>query len=140
VSWGRSAAAGVAAAWVWAAVEPLDTRIAGCDYSDVAMLGKAVTRSRLWPLAGLAVHGANGAVFGLALEAARRRTGADPRRLALGLAVAEHLTLFPLGLVVDRAHPARGSRGVAPMTTPRGFALESFRHVLFGAVLGRLAA
>jgi hypothetical protein len=140
VSWSRSAAAGVAAAWTWAAVEPLDTRLAAWDYSDTAMLGKAVTRSRLWPLAGLAVHGANGAVFGLAFEAARRRTRAEPRRLALGLAVAEHLTLFPLGLVVDRVHPARGEAGVAPMFTPRGFALETARHVLFGAVLGRLAA
>jgi hypothetical protein len=139
VSWGRSAAAGVAAAWTWAAVEPLDTRLAGWDYSDAAMLGKAVTRSRLWPLAGLAVHGANGAVFGLAFEAARRRTGSEPRRLAVGMAVAEHLTLFPLGLVVDRVHPARGTAGVAPMFTPRGFALETFRHLLFGAVLGRLA-
>lgn len=140
MSWGRSAAAGVAAAWTWAAVEPLDTRLAGWDYSDAAMLGKAVTRSRFWPLAGLAVHGANGAVFGLAFEAARRRTGSGPRRLAVGMAVAEHLTLFPLGLVVDRVHPARGTAGVAPMFTPRGFALETFRHVLFGAVLGRLAA
>lgn len=140
MSYGRAAAAGVAAAWTWAAVEPFDTRVVGWDYSDVTMLGKAVTRSRAWPLAGLAMHAANGATFGLVLEAVRRRTGADPRRLALGLAVAEHLALFPLGAVVDRVHPARGTRGVAPMLNLRGFALESFRHVLFGAVLGRLAA
>jgi hypothetical protein len=136
--YGRSAAAGVAAAWVWAAVEPLDTRLAGWDYRDVALLGKALTRGRAWPLVGLALHGANGAVFGVALEAARRSTGKDARRLAVGLALAEHLTLFPLGALVDRIHPARGEPGVAPMFTLRGFALETWRHALFGAVLGRL--
>jgi len=135
----RNAAAGAAAAAVWAAVEPLDTRIARWDYADVALLGKAVTRSRAWPVAGLAIHCANGAIFGLAFDEVRRRTHAGPRRLALGLALAEHLALYPLAAVVDRRHPARGTRGVAPMWSPRAFALETWRHALFGAVLGRLA-
>lgn len=136
----RSVRAGVAAAAAWAAVEPLDTWVARWDYSDVALLGKAVTRSRAWPVAGLAAHCANGAVFGLAFEEARRRTQVDPRRLALGLALAEHLTLYPLAALVDRRHPARGEPGLAPMWSARGFALETWRHALFGAVLGRLAA
>jgi hypothetical protein len=135
----RSALAGAAAAAAWAAVEPLDTRVARWDSSDVALLGKAVTRSRAWPVAGLAAHCVNGAVFGLAFETARRRTGVAPGRLALGLALAEHLTLYPLALLVDRRHPARGEPGLAPMWSPRGFALETWRHALFGAVLGRLA-
>lgn len=135
----RSAAAGVAAAAAWAAVEPVDTWIARWDCSDVALLGKAVTRSRAWPAAGLALHCANGAVFGLVLAEVRARTRVGPRRLALGLALAEHLTLYPLAAVVDRRHPARGEPGLAPMWSPRGFALETWRHALFGAVLGRLA-
>jgi hypothetical protein len=135
----RSAAAGAVAAATWAAVEPLDTRVARWDYSDVALLGKAVTRSRAWPVAGLAVHCANGVVFGLAYEEVRRRTRLGPRRVALGLALAEHLTLYPLAALVDRRHPARGGPGLAPMWSARGFALETWRHALFGAVLGRLA-
>ncbi len=135
----RSAAAGAAAAAAWAAVEPLDTRVAHWDCSDVALLGKAATRSRAWPAVGLALHCANGAVFGLAFGELRRRTHVGPRRLALGLALAEHLTLYPLAAVVDRRHPARGEPGLAPMFSARGFALETWRHLLFGAVLGRLA-
>ena len=52
------AKAGAIAALVWAAAEPLDRRILRHDYSDVALLGKAVTRTRAWPVAGLpiAVH------------------------------------------------------------------------------------
>ena len=133
----RPAAAGALAALTWAALEPLDRRVLRNDYSDVAMLGKLVTRSRAWPLAGLALHAANGAVFGLALEQARRRMRTPPS--ALQLALAEHTLLYPLTYVVDRVHPARGTRGVAPSFTARGFVQETVRHAVFGAVLGRLS-
>jgi hypothetical protein len=136
----RPAAAGAAAALAWAAVEPLDRRVFDHDYSDIAMLGKAVTRGRLWPLAGLAVHAANGASFGLVFAAARKRTRIAPRRLALGLALAENFALFPLGLLVDAKHPARGERGLAPLFTGRGLAQATARHALFGVALGRLAS
>ena len=135
----RPALAGAAAACVWAALEPLDIRLFRNDYSDVAMLGKLVTRSRAWPVAGLAVHATNGALFGLAVDTVRRRTSAPPRRLALGLALSEHVALFPLGALVDRLHPARGSPGVGPLFTARGLAQETVRHAVFGLVLGRLA-
>jgi len=139
VSLTRSALAGAAAAGVWAAVEPLDRRVLRNDYSDVAMLGKLVTRSRAWPVAGLAVHATNGALFGLAFERARGRTAWKPGRVALGLALAENFALFPLAAAVDRLHPARGERGLAPLFTARGLVQATFRHALFGAVLGRLA-
>ena len=57
----------------------------------------------------------------------------------LQLALVESTLLFPLTYVVDRAHPARGTSGVAPSFTARGFVQETARHALFGAVLGRLA-
>ena len=44
VSRARSAAAGAVASAVWALEEPLDMRIVDHDYSDVALLGKLVTR------------------------------------------------------------------------------------------------
>ena len=68
------------------------------DYSDVAMLGKFVTRAHGGGRSpGLAIHAGNGAGFGVAVQVLRSRTGADPRRLALTLALAEHLiTSYPL--------------------------------------------
>ena len=128
------AKAGAIAALVWAAVEPFDQRVLRHDYSDVAVLGKAFTRSRAWPVAGLAIHAANGAVFGFVYERARRRGISAP-----AMALAEHTLLFPLGAIVDRRHPARGMNGVAPMWSKRAFAQATFRHALFGALLGRLA-
>jgi hypothetical protein len=136
----RSALAGSAAALVWAAQEPLDQRILGCDYSDVAVLGKGVTRGPRWRAAGLAFHLLNGAGFGLALHEARARLDVDPRKLALGMALAEHIALYPLCYLVDRYHPARGEPGIPPLlTNPRAFAQATWRHALFGTVLGRLA-
>jgi hypothetical protein len=135
----RAMVAGAAAATAWAALEPLDRRLLRYDYSDVAVLGKLVTRSPWWPLAGLAWHAANGAVFGLAFHEARRRLPVAPRRLAVGMALAEHLALYPLSSLVDTHHPARGSRGVAPLLHARAFAQATLRHALFGVLLGRWA-
>jgi hypothetical protein len=137
----RAAAGGAAAALAWGAVEPLDRRVFGSDYSDVALLGKAVARGRAWPVAGAAVHALNGAAFGLAFHEVQQRTRLPARRLALGMALAEHLSLFPLSYFVDRYHPRRGEPGIPPLlTNRRAFAQATFRHALFGVLLGRWAA
>jgi len=137
----RAAIAGATAATVWGLLEPLDQRVFRCDYSDVAILGKAVTRGSGWRPIGFAIHAANGAAFGLAYRALHRRVGGDPRRLAVGLAMAEHVALYPLGALIDRYHPARGEPGLpALLINPRAFAQATVRHLVFGLVLGRLAA
>jgi hypothetical protein len=136
----RAAAAGAAAATVWGLLEPLDQRLLRCDYSDVAVLGKGVTRGRHWRLAGFALHAVNGAVFGVVFDELRKRVRVSPRRLAVGLALAEHLSLYPLCYFIDRHHPARGEPGVPPLLgNPRAFAQATWRHAVFGTVLGRLA-
>jgi hypothetical protein len=119
----RAAAAGSVAAVVWGLQEPLDQRVFGCDYSDVLFVGRG-HRS-----VGFLVHAANGALFGLAFDAVRQRVDVDQRRLALALAVGEHLALWPFIRLVDRSL----------VTSPRAFAQATYRHALFGFVLGRLA-
>ena len=134
------AAAGALAALAWGALEPVDRRLFRSDYSDVAVLGKAVTRGPGWRIAGFALHAANGAVFGLTYDAVRRRVPVDGRRLAVGMALAEHLALYPLGYFIDRFHPARGEEGVPPLlTNARAFGQATLRHALFGVLLGRLS-
>lgn len=123
----RAAGAGAAAAAVWALQEPLDRRVFGVDYSDPRLLGRLVGRgSRV----GFAVHVANGAAFGVVFEEVRRRLVVEPRRLAVGMALVEHVALWPLIAVVE-------SRSLA--TDPRAFAQATWRHALFGAILGSLA-
>ena len=134
------AAAGAVAATVWGLLEPIDRRLFRCHYSDTLLLGKAVTRGRLARPIGFAIHAVNGAVFGLAFDQARRRLPVGKERLALGMALAEHVALYPLAYLVDRYHPARGEDGLPPLlTNGRAFAQATLRHAVFGVVLGRLA-
>jgi hypothetical protein len=119
----RAVAAGAAAAVIWGLQEPLDRRVFGCDYSDVEFLGRG-RRS-----VGFVVHAANGALFGVLFDLVRQRVDLDQRRLAIGLALAEHMAFWPLIVVVDRAL----------LTSPRAFAQATYRHALFGILLGRLA-
>jgi hypothetical protein len=134
----RAAAAGAAAATVWGLLEPLDERLFRSDYRDVALLGKLVTRGRGWRAAGFVLHAANGALFGIGFDTVRPRTRLSPRRLAVLLALGENVVLYPLAVLAYRKHPRRGEPHLPPLATPRVFAQETFRHALFGLVLGSL--
>jgi hypothetical protein len=103
-------------------------------------LGKLVTRGRGWRAAGLVMHALNGALFGLAYYELRHWLSRNPRRLAIEMALAEHVALYPLCYFVDRYHPARGTPGIPPLLeNGRAYAQATWRHTLFGVVLGRLA-
>ena len=133
------AAAGAVAAVVWGLMEPIDQWLFRCDYSDVAVLGKAVVR-RGWFTVGLTMHALNGALFGVAYDAVRRRVPANQDRLALGMALGEHVAFYPLAFFVDRYHPARGQRGIPRLLrNGRAFTQATVRHAIFGVLLGRLS-
>jgi hypothetical protein len=134
------ALAGAVAATAWGLLEPLDRRVFRCDYSDILLLGKLLTPGRFARPVGFAIHALNGAAFGLVFAQARSRLPVGQRRLALGMAMAEHVGLYPLSYFVDRFHPARGEEGIPPLlTNGRAFAQATARHALFGALLGRLS-
>ncbi len=134
----RAAAAGALAALAWAASEPFDEVFLRTGYSDVALLGKGVTRSWLWWPLGLTAHAANGAAFGVGVATVSKHSSLPVRKLAFRLAMAEHFLSFPFARIADRKHPARGQKGVMPVFTFRGFVQATWRHALFGALLGRL--
>lgn len=125
----------MAAALAWAAAEPALGRLFGVRYSDVRLLGATVTRGRLWPVAGVVVHAANGAVFGALFE----RAGLRGPAAGVAAAQLENLALWPGMAVVDRLHPDRRS-GAWPrlLGNRRVFAYEVTMHAVFGLVLGAL--
>ncbi len=125
---------------MWALQEPLDRRVFRFGHSDVALLGKAISRGPSWWPLGLLIHAANGAAAGAAFEALDRRIGGSTRRNAVGFALAEHVVLYPLASLSDRFHPARGAPELPSLArSGRGFAQATWRHLLFGLLLGALA-
>ncbi len=129
--------AGAAAAALWAAQQPLDKRVFGSGYDDVELLGKLVARGPASVPAGLAMHVANGAIFGAVYALVRPVVPAPPLVTGAAAALAEHLALWPLGRVVDRLHPARDE--LEPLTgNPRAFAQSTWRHLLFGVTLAEI--
>ena len=131
----RGALAGAVGAAVWALQQPLDKRLFGTRYDDVELLGKGITRGRAWPLAGLALHVSNGAMFGATYALLRPRLPGPPVAVAFSAAMAEHFAFWPLGRLIDRHHPAR--RELEPLQgNRRALAAATWRHALFGVLLG----
>jgi hypothetical protein len=130
------ALAGVAAAAAWGAAEPAARRLFGICYSDVRLLGAAVTSGPNWKAAGWGLHLLNGAVFGAAFT----RLGGHGVLRGVAAAQVENLVLWVPGMVlVDRFHPDRRSGRWRPiLRNRRVFAYEVTLHALFGAVLGVL--
>lgn len=132
----RGAVAGAVAAAVWAAADPLVRRLAGSPYSDIRLLGRTVTRGRTWPVAGLALHVANGAAFGAAFE----RLGLRGVKAGVVAAQVENTVAWPSLVLVDRFHPDRRDGTWPPLTRNARVATQAVvGHAIFGAVLGRLA-
>jgi len=133
----RGALAGAAAAAVWAAQQPLDRRVFGHPYDDTELLGRLVVRSGEWQLAGVGLHLANGALFGAAYAHVAPSLPVPPALRGPIAGLAEHLTTWPGTAVLDRVHPARGE---LPRLwgSGRAFAQATWRHALFGVVLGEL--
>jgi uncharacterized protein YqgC (DUF456 family) len=120
------AAAGAAAAMVWAIQEPLDMRVFGVSYSDAELLAKPFGGSRA---AGWAAHIANGAIFGVAYSAVARRVSGPAVAKGAAAGMAENLATWPL---------TRFLPGVELWGNRRAFWQAVWRHLLFGALLGVL--
>ena len=133
----RGAVAGAIAAGVWSAQSPLDRRFFGVSYADEELLGKAITRGPAWPAVGVAVHLVNGALFGAAYANVAPRLPLPSWARGPVAGLGEHLATWPLTMLVQRLHPARDELPRLWGSTA-AFAQSTWRHVLFGTVLGEI--
>jgi hypothetical protein len=133
----RGAVCGAVAAAVWALQQPLDKLVFASCYDDVEVLGRLVTRGDGWYPAGLALHMQSGALFGATYANVAPLLPLPAAVRGPAVAVAEHLALWPLVGVTDRLHPAR-KQLPALAGNRRSFAQATWRHLLFGIVLGEL--
>jgi hypothetical protein len=133
----RGAVCGAVAAAVWGLQQPLDKIVFSSRYDDVEFLGKAVVRGDGWYPVGFAVHMGNGAAFGAIYANLAPAMPIPPILRGPVASLAEHLTLWPLGALSDRFHPARSDLPVLHGNRP-AFLQSTWRHLVFGLVLGEL--
>ena len=133
----NGALAGAAAAVAWAFQQPLDKLVFRCRYDDVELLGRAVRQGPGWYRAGLVLHAQNGAAFGALYANVAPSLPLAPRWRGPAAALAEHFALWPLTGLCDRFHPARDKLPILAGNR-RAFVQATWRHLLFGFVLGEL--
>ncbi|MGA8721892.1 MAG: hypothetical protein WB557_28085 [Solirubrobacteraceae bacterium] len=133
----RGALAGALAASVWALEQPLDKLLLSSRYDDVELLGRAVRNGPGWYRVGLVLHIQTGAMFGAVYANVAPTLPLAPALRGPVLAVAEHLAGWPLVALTDRFHPARTDLP-ALSGNRRAFVQATWRHLLFGIVLGEL--
>jgi hypothetical protein len=133
----RGAVCGAAAAAVWAFQQPLDKLAFGSRFDDVELLGRAFETGDRWYPVGLALHVQNGAVFGALYANVAPLLPLPPVARGPVVALIENGLTWPLGRISDRFHPARGALP-ALAGNRRALAQATWRHLLFGIVLGEL--
>jgi hypothetical protein len=120
----RGAMAGTIAAAVWAAQIPLDRKLFGSDFNDVELLGKGFTRG-------------HGALFGALYANLSPRLPLPSWSRGPAVALTENFATWPLTALTDRVHPARADMPKI-FTSPRALAQSTWRHLLFGVLLGEI--
>ena len=128
---------GAVAATVWAFQQPLDKLVLASRYDDVELLGRMLRNGPGWYPVGLAWHVQNGALFGAVYANLAPTLPFPPALRGPAAALTEHFVLWPLVAVTDRFHPARDQLPVL-RGSRRAFAQATWRHLLFGVVLGEL--
>ena len=135
----RGALAGAAAAAVWAAQQPLDRRVFGVPYDDTELLGRWVVpvRRRAGSRPASRSTSPTARCSAPPTRTSRRRCRSPPALRGPLAGLAEHLATWPGTAVLDRVHPARSD---LPQLwgSGRAFAQATWRHLLFGFVLGEL--
>ena len=133
----NGALAGALAATVWAMQQPLDKLLLRSRYDDVELLGRALRDGPGWYTRGLMLHVQNGALFGAVYANLAPVLPIAPALRGPAVALAEHFALWPLTAATDRFHPARDNLPTLSGNR-RAFAQATWRHLLFGFILGQL--
>lgn len=133
----RGAVCGAVASAVWALQQPLDKLVFGSRFDDVELLGRALVHGDGWYPAGLALHMENGALFGALYANLAPSLPIPAITRGPACALVENAVTWPLGRLSDRFHPA-GSKIPMLSGNRRALAQATWRHLLFGVVLGEL--
>ena len=137
---GQVVGAALIAGLAFVAEEMIDERLLQPVYSDMKLLGYAVTRkSPQWWIAALIMHEFNSLLFALVYSRiiGPYLPGKGWRR-GLLMAMIEGNGLWPFVYVMNGIHPGIKSGAMPPIGGWRDILAGELRHIAFGVVLGWL--
>ena len=130
------AVAGLVAGAAFAAVMELDLALTGNRLDDFRLLAQLGPLKDHWRISGPVAHVANSALLGAIYATVEPRLTGPGWARGLKFALAENTLLWPLVLLIDRAHPAVASGELATFNRPAAYGWETLRHATYGLVLG----
>lgn len=133
------AIAGIVGGLAHAAMNEIDRRVLNYNADDLIMLGGIFTDdSNLARRVGLGMHLNFAAMFGAAYGVLLYpKNSDDALRKAVGFAMFENVTLFPLGVLVDGHHPYAKAGRSDKFFNPTSFVQASLRHLTLGVGIGK---
>ncbi len=117
----------------------LDLRLVCYPFNDFTLLGRPFSNNcRRWMSVGAVLHGVNGAAAGLVYARLYPYLWGPGWLRGLCFALTENTLLWPVMLLVDRAHPGRRDGSLGAAWTWPSFGVATMRHVAFGLIVGLL--
>lgn len=130
------AIAGFVAAAAFAVWMKLDMRVSGDRVDDFQLLGGFGPLAEHWPVTGAIIHHTNGALLGAGYGIAEPYLRGPGWLRGVTFALVENTLLWPLILLLDRAHPAIRAGALPSYNRAWPFVAENIRHIVYGGVLG----
>ena len=130
------ASSGVVAGAAFAGVMAVDMAASRRKVNDFRMLADFGPLRRFWPLTGPAIHFVNSAGLGAVYSVAEPALRGPGWARGLTFALAENTVLWPIVMLIDRAHPAIRAGELERFHGRWPFMAETLRHAAYGLVLG----
>lgn len=133
--------AGIVASLGYLIAQTVDERVLRSGYDDVILWGGLLSRDpRRQRLLGLTVHFSLGLSLAAAYVAVLPGLPDLPGPIrGLLFAEAENTLAYPCVPLINRVHPEVRSNRLPSLTTWRYWAVETFRHAVYGLLLGAIA-
>jgi hypothetical protein len=133
----RGAIAGVIAAAVMVAVNLADMAVTKQRTNDIRLVGGLFPGARrAWPVFGTGIHLLNGAALGSLFALVQHGLPGPTWARGVIFGLVENFLLWPFLLMTDRIHPDVKTGKLDRYNRPGPFAAATFRHIVYGAVLG----
>jgi hypothetical protein len=132
----RGALAGLLAGAAFAMAMEVDLALTDNGVNDFRLLGQYGPLAQHWRYTGPVTHAFNSALLGAVYASIEPSLHGPEWARGMTFALAEHMLLWPLVVLIDGVHPAIARGELARFNSVSAFGWETLRHAAYGLVLG----